>query len=372
MSTLKTINVIHPSGTTTNIVNDNVGNVAIGAALSVAGSATFGTFITAATSVTSPLHLGGSGAASALTLQSTSGVGTSDSILLKVGNNGATTALSVATTGIVSFPTTSAVVLPTGTTGEQPTGQTGMLRFNSTTVAFEGYNGTVWGSIGGGGSSSSISNGTSNVNIASSGGAITATTAGTLAMTISTSQNTTFAGAVTATSLTAPVNYGGTGAASTLTLQSTSGAGTTDSILFKVGNNGATTAMAVDTNGNVGIGTSSPSAKLYVSGNSASNIYALTDGTTITPDFSAGNNFSVTLGGNRTLANPTNMTVGQSGIIYVSQDATGSRTLAYGAYWKFPGGTAPTLTTTASATDALVYTVRTSTSITVTSILNIG
>ena len=130
--------------------------------------------------------------------------------------------------------------------------------------------------------------------------------------------------------------------------------------------------MRIDSSGNLNINTSGVTAKLYVNGNSASNIYALTDGATITPDFSTGNNFSVTLAGNRTLANPTNMTVGQSGIIYVSQDATGSRTLAYGTYWKFPSGTAPTLTTTASATDALVYTVRTSTSITVASVLNIG
>lgn len=133
-----------------------------------------------------------------------------------------------------------------------------------------------------------------------------------------------------------------------------------------------TQAVNVDASQNVNIATTGVSAKLYVNGNSASNIYALTDGTTITPDFSTGNNFSVTLGGNRTLANPTNMTVGQSGVIYVSQDATGSRTLAYGTYWKFPGGTAPTLTTTASATDALFYVVRTSTSITVNSALNIG
>ena len=112
--------------------------------------------------------------------------------------------------------------------------------------------------------------------------------------------------------------------------------------------------------------------KFDVPGQAYADITGLTDGTTITPDFSTATNFSVTLGGNRTLANPTNLVAGQSGIIYVSQDATGSRTLAYGAYWKFPSGTAPTLTTTASATDALVYTVRSTTSITVQAVLNIG
>ena len=92
-------------------------------------------------------------------------------------------------------------------------------------------------------------------------------------------------------------------------------------------------------------------------------VSALTDGTTITPDFAAANNFSVTLGGNRTLANPTNLVAGQSGVIFITQDGTGSRTLAYGTYWKFSGGTAPTLTTTASAVDVLVYIVQSSTRI---------
>ena len=93
-------------------------------------------------------------------------------------------------------------------------------------------------------------------------------------------------------------------------------------------------------------------------------ISALTDGATITPDFAAANNFSVTLGGSRTLANPTNLTAGQSGTIVITQDGTGSRTLAYGGYFKFAGGTAPTLTTTAAAVDVIAYYVESSTRIT--------
>ena len=92
-------------------------------------------------------------------------------------------------------------------------------------------------------------------------------------------------------------------------------------------------------------------------------ITALTDGATITPDFAVANNFSVTLGGNRTLANPSNLTAGQSGSIFVSQDGTGSRTLAYGSQWDFAGGTAPTLSTAASAVDRIDYVVRTTSSI---------
>lgn len=93
-------------------------------------------------------------------------------------------------------------------------------------------------------------------------------------------------------------------------------------------------------------------------------VSALTDGSTITPDFAVANNFSLTIGGNRTLANPSNLTAGQSGVIVITQDGTGSRTLAYGSYWKFANGTAPTLTTTASAVDVLAYYCESSTRIT--------
>jgi hypothetical protein len=92
-------------------------------------------------------------------------------------------------------------------------------------------------------------------------------------------------------------------------------------------------------------------------------ITALTDGATITPDFAVANNFSVTLGGNRTLANPSNLTAGQSGSIFITQDGTGSRTLAYGSQYDFIGGTAPTLSTAANAVDRIDYIVRSSTSI---------
>ena len=101
-------------------------------------------------------------------------------------------------------------------------------------------------------------------------------------------------------------------------------------------------------------------------------ITTLTDGATITPDFAASNHFTVTLGGNRTLANPTNLTAGQSGVIFVLQDGTGSRTLSYGSSWDFAGGNAPTLSTAASSVDLLAYVVRTTTSIHTTSILSLS
>ena len=50
----------------------------------------------------------------------------------------------------LAISSTDAILVPVGTTGERPTGATGYLRFNSSTTSFEGYNGTAWGSIGGG------------------------------------------------------------------------------------------------------------------------------------------------------------------------------------------------------------------------------
>ena len=96
-------------------------------------------------------------------------------------------------------------------------------------------------------------------------------------------------------------------------------------------------------------------------------ISTLTDGATITPDFATANNFTVTLGGNRTIANPTNLTAGQSGSIFIVQDGTGSRTGAWGSYWDFAAGAAPTLTTDANAVDRVDYVVRSSTCLLYTS-----
>lgn len=83
-------------------------------------------------------------------------------------------------------------------------------------------------------------------------------------------------------------------------------------------------------------------------------IVALIDATSIDVDQALGLNFTVTLGGNRTLSIPTNLKVGSSGVIIVKQDATGSRTLAYNAAWKFAGGV-PTLSTAAGSVDMITY-----------------
>lgn len=54
--------------------------------------------------------------------------------------------------GAVVLNSTGYIDLPVGTTAERPgAANSGMLRFNSDLVQFEGYDGTAWGAIGGGG-----------------------------------------------------------------------------------------------------------------------------------------------------------------------------------------------------------------------------
>jgi len=55
-------------------------------------------------------------------------------------------------TGDLLINSTGRLRIPVGTTGQRPgTPATGDLRFNNTSLTFEGYNGTAWGAIGGGG-----------------------------------------------------------------------------------------------------------------------------------------------------------------------------------------------------------------------------
>jgi hypothetical protein len=98
-------------------------------------------------------------------------------------------------------------------------------------------------------------------------------------------------------------------------------------------------------------------------------IVALTDGTTIASDVSQGLVYSVTLAGNRTLSNPTNLVAGKQWKVLVNQDTTGSRTLAFGTLYYWPcavtgsgcgvsgtsKGNAPTMTTSPGYVDVLSF-----------------
>ena len=112
-----------------------------------------------------------------------------------------------------------------------------------------------------------------------------------------------------------------------------------------------------------------PSAKTFTSavtfeGPGIVPVTSLTDAASIAIDMGLGNNFAITLAGNRTLSAPTNVTPGQTGYIYVVQDGTGSRTLAFNSAYIFVSGTAPTMSTGANAIDLLLYNAKTTTAIT--------
>ena len=137
----------------------------------------------------------------------------------------------------------------------------------------------------------------------------------------------------------------------------------------------ANQALKTDASGNLGfasflLATETTNGQV-VTGGVRGAITTLTDASTIAVDMDDNNNFQVTLGGARTLGNPTNVVEGQTGFIEVIQDGTGSRTLSYSSNYRFVGGTAPTLTTTASAKDVLAYAVLSDEKIMITAHLDV-
>ena len=114
------------------------------------------------------------------------------------------------------------------------------------------------------------------------------------------------------------------------------------------------------------IGASASTPVNFVVGSNArtySPIVTVTDAACISVNMALGNNFLVTLAGNRTLKKPVNCTVGQGGNIYLVQDGTGSRTLSYNTVWQFVSASVPSLSTGAADVDMLVYNARSSATI---------
>lgn len=114
------------------------------------------------------------------------------------------------------------------------------------------------------------------------------------------------------------------------------------------------------------IGASASTPVNFVVGSNArvyTPIVTVTDAACISVNMALGNNFLVTLAGNRTLKKPVNCTVGQGGNIYLVQDGTGSRTLSYNTVWQFVSASVPSLSTGAADVDMLVYNARSSATI---------
>jgi len=85
-------------------------------------------------------------------------------------------------------------------------------------------------------------------------------------------------------------------------------------------------------------------------------VIALTDAPTIVVNAALGNDFRVTLGGNRTIANPTNPTDGQQIIFQITQGAGGSQTVTWDTAYLFAGAAKPTLSTGGGQTDLVGFT----------------
>ena len=85
-------------------------------------------------------------------------------------------------------------------------------------------------------------------------------------------------------------------------------------------------------------------------------VVPLTFGGSIAVNAALGNVFTVTLTASTgTLANPTNPQDGQVIHVRVTQDGTGSRTLAYGTAYDFGTAGQPTLSTAASKVDIIGF-----------------
>lgn len=125
------------SGTNTRILYDNsgvLGEYTITGSGTVVAMQTAPTFVT---SITSPLVIGGSGTTGTqLTLQSTTGNGTTDAVVIKGGNNGASTFATFTTGGALSLSTSG--VLTTGTIELGAATDTTISRSGAGVIAVEG------------------------------------------------------------------------------------------------------------------------------------------------------------------------------------------------------------------------------------------
>ena len=116
-----------------------------------------------------------------------------------------------------------------------------------------------------------------------------------------------------------------------------------------------TASTGIVTTGKIGVGTASPLAQLSVVGTGYSPNITLTDAATIAWDTSTGQTATFTfVSTNRTVGAPTNLVNGAFYALAVIQNA-GSNTLTWNAVFKWTGGTAPTLSTAASAKDFFVF-----------------
>jgi hypothetical protein len=350
---------------------DTSGNVGI-------GNAPSGTFklevtgaVSASTSLTTPIHSGGTAAASTLTLQSTSGAGTSDAIIFKTASQ--TERMRIVTGGNVGIGTSSpAAPLHVASNNASSYGAYITSAIGTTQVGNGARAALVDFGVGGGlfgnwyysaGVDRAATTGYSpRIDLYTSDGSIRfltstsvatdaaivwsdrmrLTSAGDLGIgnTPSGTYKLEVTGAVSAsTSLTTPLHSGGTAAASTLTLQSTSGAGTSDAIIFKTGSQveqfrvltggGITSAALVDAVGYKGLPQNSQTASYTLALTDMGKMVNTTTGGVVIPANSsvAFPTGSTVIVYNNSASNQT-ISITTDTIYLAGTATTGSRTLA--------------------------------------------
>jgi len=346
--------VLSPTGTGVVTISPatagTINNMSIGATTTSTGAFTT---ISGSTSLTTPLQSGGTAVSSTLTLQSTSGAGTSDAIIFKTASQ--TERMRITTGGDVGIGTaTPNSRLHVSYTNDSATAFTGFAlsslasttgRYLPSIIWAYGSTGTptfasidvLRGSSSGGimvfNSADTAGTNTERMRITSAGDVgIGNTPSGTFKLEVT--------GAVSAsTSLTTPLHSGGTAVSSTLTLQSTSGAGTSDAIIFKTGSQveqfrvltggGITSAALVDAVGYKGLPQNSQTASYTLALTDMGKMVNTTTGGIVIPANSsvAFPTGSTVIVYNNSASNQT-ISITTDTIYLAGTATTGSRTLA--------------------------------------------
>lgn len=215
----------------------------------------------------------------------------------------------------------NAVQLPIGNTNFRPPGGAGLIRYNSETGTFEGHNASSWGAIAGSGGDATLAFGHANLAFAAANASFAHANSG------HTHANQAFAHA-NAAHATANAAFGKANAA--LVNTSTTLGGTLSLTAYTL--LGGT----------------------YSDGLSNTQTQTLTDQATVTWDGGSGRIARVVLGGNRVIANVTNLRSGTY-ILFVRQDGVGGRTVTWANGYKFPANVKPTLTATAGGEDIMTF-----------------
>ena len=115
--------------------------------ITVTGTATIATAVISAGTINGTSIGATTPSTGAFTTVTTPIVNSATTLTLETGG---VAALTIDAAQNATFNSTGAVTVPVGTAAQEPVGAVaGALRFNTSTTQFEGYNGSIWGGIGG-------------------------------------------------------------------------------------------------------------------------------------------------------------------------------------------------------------------------------